>query len=458
MSRFLKPIDYSDDEDESCLVRAKPIDPKFARKLGSYAAGKDFVTKSVKSQQELEESIVIVKNSPNTGEIRNEETNLERHNKLGAKILKAKLQGKTSLIKKLEKELHTLKKDGQGPSSTCKILLRTDGGDVGDVVIPATMKQEEKNLKSRGSVDAIYHANKSIHDIVADEKAIGSADHIFSTVKAAAKYRMAEDWIVDDAMMSVKRSRMREAKEQRRNRNNLIKENKIYEQTLDSCRFCVEAVCFRKHCMVACGNSAYLSSVPWRPLIKEHCLVVPITHYSSTVTLDENVYEEIQRFKRALVSMWHNEKMDCLFVETAKNVKHRKHMYIECIAVPSKIGEMAPIYFKKAIDDSEGEWVDNKKLVDLSKRGGNIRKVIPKGFSYFAVDFGLQSGYAHVIENEDQFPQNFAHEIIGGMMDLERRQWRMNECLTVKEQLANTAELKRLWEPFDWTKESKNDK
>ncbi|VDK71103.1 unnamed protein product [Onchocerca ochengi] len=226
-------------------------------------------------------------------------------------------------------------------------------------------------------------------------------------------------------------------------------ENRNFEQTLDSCRFCIEAAYFRKHCIVACGNSVYLSSVPWRPLVKEHCLIVPTAHYSSAVTLDEDVYEEIRKFKRALVSMWQKEKMECLFVETAKNVKYRRHMYIECIAVPNEIGEMAPIYFKKAIDDSEGEWVDNKKLVDLSKRDGDIRKVIPKGLSYFAIDFGLQPGYAHVIENEDRFPRNFAHEIIGGMIDLERRQWRMNESLTVEEQRANTAELKRLWESFD---------
>lgn len=44
--------------------------------------------------------------------------------------------------------------------------------------------------------------------------------------------------------------------------------------------------------------------------------------------------------------MWEKEEMDCLFIETAKNVKHRKHMYIECIAIPNEIGDMAPIYFK----------------------------------------------------------------------------------------------------------------
>lgn len=42
-------------------------------------------------------------------------------------------------------------------------------------------------------------------------------------VKAVAKHRTDDDWTVDDAMLSVKRSRMGETNEQRRNRNNLIK-------------------------------------------------------------------------------------------------------------------------------------------------------------------------------------------------------------------------------------------
>ncbi|VDN07280.1 unnamed protein product [Thelazia callipaeda] len=231
-----------------------------------------------------------------------------------------------------------------------------------------------------------------------------------------------------------------------------FRRNKTLEKTLESCQFCVETSRFQKHCLIALGRNAYLSSVPWQPLVKEHCLIAPTMHYSSTVTLDEDIYEEIQGFKRALVSMWQNEGMDCLFVETAKNVKHRKHMYIECIAIPNEVVQLAPIYFKKAIDDSEDEWVSNKKLIDLCKRGGDIRKVIPKGFSYFSVDFGLQPGYAHVIEDENRFPYNFAHEIIGGMMDLDRKQWRTNQCISKEEQRANTAELKRLWESVDWTK------
>ena len=47
---------------------------------------------------------------------------------------------------------------------------------------------------------------------------------------------------------------------------------------------------------------------------------------------------------------------------------------LECIPVPRDIGDMAPIYFKKAIDECEGMWADNKKLVDLSKK--NVRQAV----------------------------------------------------------------------------------
>jgi hypothetical protein len=149
----------------------------------------------------------------------------------------------------------------------------------------------------------------------------------------------------------------------------------------------------------------------------------------------------MQLWRKGLVAMHRASGDDCVFVETARNVKHQPHTFVECIPMPKEIGESAPIYFKvrfwkgdwdaddvracsrhripypclsrdwsflqKAIDESEGEWTDNRKLIPL--RGTDLRRAIPKGFSYMAIDFGLQAGYAHVIENEDRFPANFAH-------------------------------------------------
>lgn len=62
--------------------------------------------------------------------------------------------------------------------------------------------------------------------------------------------------------------------------------------------------------------------------------------------------------------------------------------------------------FQKAILECDEEWAQNKKLVDL--KGRNVRKAVPKGLPYFYVDFGMTPGFAHVVENERIFPNNFA--------------------------------------------------
>lgn len=64
------------------------------------------------------------------------------------------------------------------------------------------------------------------------------------------------------------------------------------------------------------------------------------------------------------------------------------------------------VSLQKAILECETEWSTNKKLVDLSKK--DIRHSVPKGLPYFAVDFGNEGGFAHVIEEEKYFPSNFA--------------------------------------------------
>ena len=60
---------------------------------------------------------------------------------------------------------------------------------------------------------------------------------------------------------------------------------------------------------------------------------------------------------------------------------------------------------QKAIEESETEWSQNKKVISLA--GRDVRRAIPKGFPYFFVDFGDQTGYAHVIEDEHSFPAYF---------------------------------------------------
>lgn len=98
--------------------------------------------------------------------------------------------------------------------------------------------------------------------------------------------------------------------------------------------------------------------------------------------------------------------LDVIFFENALNFARYPHMVLHCVPIPYEISNLAPIYFKKAILECEKEWSHNKKLIDINKI--NVKRAVPKGLPYFMVNFGLDNGFAHVIEEEKYFPKTFA--------------------------------------------------
>ncbi|VDM56976.1 unnamed protein product [Angiostrongylus costaricensis] len=233
----------------------------------------------------------------------------------------------------------------------------------------------------------------------------------------------------------------------------------------------------------------YLAVVEWDGLDEQHCLIAPTEHACSSIQLDENVWDEMRIWRKGLVAMWRESGQDCLFLEMSRNVAYGAHLVIECVPVPVEVGGTAPIYFKlvdmgvievrhvyqlseydaspsslmkfvkrgrgdlyaefgKAIMECEEDYAHNKKLIEIK----DLRRQIPRNFSYFAVDFGLNNGYAHVIENMQSFPSSFAHEIIAGMLDLPPSKWRKKKAQTYSELKAKCDAMKAAWEPYDWTK------
>ncbi len=99
----------------------------------------------------------------------------------------------------------------------------------------------------------------------------------------------------------------------------------------------------------------------------------------------------------------------------------QRHCLVECVPFEKLLFSEAPIYFKKALLESDEQWAQHKKVIDTKEKGANdlpatvatalhcagLRRSIPKNFPYFHVEFGMDGGYAHVIENEDMFPQDF---------------------------------------------------
>ncbi|CAN1841174.1 CWF19-like protein 2 [Linum perenne] len=239
-----------------------------------------------------------------------------------------------------------------------------------------------------------------------------------------------------------KKSRKKEKESDRKSENINLGRRIITQQ--ERCMFCFENPNRPKHLVLSIANFTYLMLPQRKPV-----------HESSTRIVDDNVWEEIRNFKKCLIMMFAKQDKEVVFLETVMGLaQQRRHCLVECIPLPQGVAKEAPLYFKKAIDEAEDEWSQHnaKKLIDTSVKG--LRGSIPKDFPYFHVEFGLNKGFVHVIDDESQFNGSLGLNVIRGMMQLpDEDMYRRRRQDSVEGQKLAVAEFVRDWQPFDWTKQ-----
>ncbi|KAL4829768.1 hypothetical protein H8958_008716 [Nasalis larvatus] len=379
-----------------------------------------------------------------------------------AEQLKAQLE-KANKFK--ETVTQTPKKSGvENEDQQEVILVRTDqSGRVWPVNTPGKSVESQGGRRKRQMVSTheekervrYFHDddNLSLNDLVKNEK-MGTAENqnkLF--MRMASKFMGKPDgdyYTLDDMFVSKAAERERLGEEEENQRKKAIAEHRSLAAQMEKCLYCFDSSQFPKHLIVAIGVKVYLCLPNVRSLTEGHCLIVPLQHHRAATLLDEDIWEEIQMFRKSLVKMFEDKGLDCIFLETNMGMKKQYHMVYECIPLPKEVGDMAPIYFKKAIMESDEEWSMNKKLIDLSSK--DIRKSVPRGLPYFSVDFGLHGGFAHVIEDQHKFPHYFGKEIIGGMLDIEPRLWRKGIRESFEDQRKKALQFAQWWKPYDFTK------
>ncbi|XP_073095428.1 CWF19-like protein 2 isoform X3 [Manis javanica] len=404
---------------------------------------------------------------------------VDEKNKLGAKIIKAEMMGNMELAEQLKAQLEKANKLRETMTETSKksvaenedqqevILVRTDrSGSVWPVNTPGKPLEYKRGQRNRQTASTreqkervrYFHDDDhlSLNDLVKNEK-MGTAENqnkLF--MRMASKFMGKTDGdycTLDDMFVSKAAERERVGEEEENQRKKAIAEHQSLVAQMEKCLYCFDSSQFPKHLIVAIGVKVYLCLPNFRSLTEGHCLIVPLQHHRAATLLDEDIWEEIQMFRKALVKMFEDKGLDCIFLETNMSMKKQYHMVYECIPLPKEVGDMAPIYFKKAIMESDEEWSMNKKLIDLSSK--DIRKSVPRGLPYFSVDFGVQGGFAHVIEDQHKFPHYFGKEILGGMLDLEPRLWRKGIRENFEDQRKKALQFAQWWKPFDFTKSKK---
>lgn len=292
----------------------------------------------------------------------------------------------------------------------------------------------------------------SLDDLVRREKTEEAEDqHAMFSRLASQQFKGtdSEYFTLDDMFVSRASRKNTATEEEARQKQKAMTDHKKLARRLESCQFCFGNKELPKHLLIAIGKKCYLMLPNHTPLSEGHCFIVPMHHCNTGTSLDEDVWSEVKQFMRSLVSMFKSKNLDCVFMQTCLSLKKSRHFFVDCVPLPEEEGHLAPLYFKKAIQESESEWSHNKKLVDT--RGKEVQKCIPKGLPYFSVDFGMDGGFAHVVEDESLFPSYFGREIIGGMLDVEPRLWRHPHKEHFSEQTKRSLKFSDEWKPYDWT-------
>ena len=398
-------------------------------------------------------------------------------NSLAAKLVKAEMLGNKSKIEKLKKELEHLKElkqlqdnSDQTTETNAPPMIRAQEKEENVILLTKTDQfgntrpySKPSNTYSKNS-KGHTHSNKgkrkkyfsdddqySLKSLMEQEKLSTAEDTYYEIARMASKFTPSSygDETIDDALDSSTAMKFDHRKEAEKSRLRTLTENRKMTELLDNCRYCFENASFEKHLLIAMGINVYLSLPSVQSLTEGHCLLVPMEHKSNSLILDENVWSEINIFKKGLTRMFSDREMDVLFMETYSQHRKHQHMYIECIPLPKEVGQLAPMYYKKAIQECDTEWSDNKKLIDTSSKG--LRGSLPVGLSYFSVEFGLDGGYGHIIEDQSKFPHYFGKEVCGGMLDVEPRLWLKPHKETFEIQKEKVMSFSEWWEPYDWT-------
>lgn len=453
---YKRPVDYVDDD---CSVSTSYNARGSTTKRWQKATESDKV-KDTRSNASESKTVSIELNVNNISDKKETNTVPELDlNKLGAKIVKAEIMGDTKLVAELKLQLKQARelatnavRLNESEKDQIVTLTRTDSKGVTRPLEHRNQSTDSSRSTKRKTAQTHTAGKRTLHyfdddkyslqELFQREKGRSANEDDAAFIKVASK-SMNMDEIFEEQITRVQDSSKRDEQD----RSLAIKEHKRLSKSLDTCHWCIDSKYMLKHMIVAMDSEICLSLPAYTSLTEGHCIITPVHHIACQLQLDENIWEKLKAYKQALYNMFAEQNKYPVFYEIYKNRHKFVHMQLECVPLPKEIGELIPMYFKKALLECETEWSMNKKIIDLEHK--DIKQAVPNGLSYFMVEFEISKGYAHVIEDEHLFPKNFAEEIIGGMLDLDHDIWRKPRKETFDQQREKVLKFSETWKSYD---------
>ena len=257
----------------------------------------------------------------------------------------------------------------------------------------------------------------------------------------------------DMSMFRDQASRLTGAEAARRERARQVALHDRQGRLTARCWWWLESSSFARHRLLALGDHVSLVLCPSHlALTRGHCLLVPIKHSDSFRSCEDEVWDEVQRFRTSLRNMFRQKGGGMLFCETVTPSSSSGgglwQARMECVPVSRRAEDDAAIYFKSALAEQAEEWGTHNRTLPTREKG--LRGTVPKGFPYFNVEWD-GGGFAQIIES-GSFPRDFGLDTIAGMMELDPVKFNRKKKAPDDDR-GEVAEFCKRWKEFDWTLE-----
>ena len=253
----------------------------------------------------------------------------------------------------------------------------------------------------------------------------------------------------DMSMFQDPSARLTDAARAQRERARQVAQHDRQSAITQKCWWWMESSSFEKHRLLALGNHVSLMLCPSNLALTDYsCYLVPIRHAESFRACEDEVWDEVQRFRTSLRQMFAKTGQGVLFCETVLPSKNLWQARMEVVPVPKLVEQDAAMYFKSALTEQAEEWGTHTKLLSTKDKG--LRRTIPKAFSYFNCEFA-NGGFAQIIETSN-FPRDFALDTIAGMMQLDPVRFKRKQKPRDGDK-AMVLSFAKKWKEFDWTLE-----
>jgi hypothetical protein len=380
-------------------------------------------------------------------------------NKISAQIIKAEMLGDQDKVDRLKQELRELSNRSDTSQKQEQSIHQpsTDARDRPrasyDVICGTSRK-----INNSGRVKKFLNTVGSLSDMFEQEKRITATDEARMFMKTASKFsrddmetkHFSEE--IDDSQIILNK------KKRHKTGNNDGPSRQSPEKSDTSpCSRCLTRV--PGHLIIENTGSVYMSLTDSKPFLSQmsNVIISNIEHVcDSFVSSTSDQQEDVATLIQSLKEMWKSKGYRCIVMESYFKKKGSRggeitsgghHFRVHCLPIKEKHYERARMGFKQALQNCEGEWSLNKKLIVTD--GRKIQRYLPKGLSYFWVCFDeLTNGFGHVIENENDFSRYFGFEVLSGLLDKDFNPLRLNQREEYKDQFERCRDFKLLYSNF----------